>query len=46
MHAIFGASEHCIAVHPSDLAVALTALDAVICIQRAEKARRISIHDF
>ncbi|MEH2138131.1 FAD binding domain-containing protein [Nostoc sp.] len=46
MHAIFGASEHCIAVHPSDLAVALTALDAVICIQGAEKARQISIHDF
>jgi len=46
MHAIFGASEHCIAVHPSDLAVALTVLDAVICIQSAEKTRRISIHDF
>lgn len=46
MHAIFGASEHCIAVHPSDLAVALTALDAIICIQGAEKARHISIHDF
>ncbi|MCW5317275.1 xanthine dehydrogenase family protein subunit M [Nostoc sp. KVJ3] len=46
MHAIFGASKHCIAVHPSDLAVALTALDAVICIQGTEKARRISIHDF
>ncbi|MEH2076092.1 MAG: xanthine dehydrogenase family protein subunit M [Nostoc sp.] len=46
MHAIFGASEHCIAVHPSDLAVALTALDAMICIQGAEKARHISIHDF
>ncbi|MHC5730510.1 MAG: FAD binding domain-containing protein, partial [Nostoc sp.] len=30
MHAIFGVSEDCIAVHPSDLAVALTALDAVI----------------
>ncbi|UKO97261.1 FAD binding domain-containing protein [Nostoc sp. UHCC 0870] len=46
MHAIFGTSEHCIAVHPSDLAVALTALDAVICIQGAEQERRISIHDF
>ncbi|MEH1792512.1 MULTISPECIES: FAD binding domain-containing protein [unclassified Nostoc] len=46
MHAIFGASEHCIAVHPSDLAVALTVLDAMICIQGAEKARQISIHDF
>ncbi|HIK08570.1 MAG TPA: xanthine dehydrogenase family protein subunit M [Trichormus sp. M33_DOE_039] len=46
MHAIFGTSEHCIAVHPSDLAVALTALDAVICIQSTEQNRRVSIHDF
>jgi xanthine dehydrogenase YagS FAD-binding subunit len=30
LHAIFGASDACIAVHPSDLAVALVALDAVI----------------
>jgi xanthine dehydrogenase YagS FAD-binding subunit len=29
-HAIFGASDACIAVHPSDLAVALAALDAVV----------------
>lgn len=46
MHGIFGTSEHCIAVHPSDLAVALTALDAVICIQGLETERRVSIHDF
>ncbi|GAX34161.1 FAD binding domain-containing protein [Nodularia sp. NIES-3585] len=46
MHAIFGASEHCIAVNSSDLAVALTALDAVICIQGLERERRVSIHDF
>jgi xanthine dehydrogenase YagS FAD-binding subunit len=46
MHAIFGASEHCIAVHPSDLAVALMALDAVICTQGLQTERRISIHDF
>ena len=30
MHAIFGASEHCIATHPSDMCVALQALDATI----------------
>src|SRR6188472_4012232 len=29
-HAILGASEHCVAVHPSDMAVAMTALDAQI----------------
>ena len=30
MHAILGASEHCIAVHASDMAVAMTALGAEI----------------
>lgn len=30
MHAILGASEACIAVHPSDMAVAMTALDAQV----------------
>ncbi|WP_405401288.1 FAD binding domain-containing protein [Streptomyces sp. NBC_01104] len=29
-HAILGASEHCIAVHPSDMAVAMSALDAQV----------------
>ncbi|MER6453094.1 xanthine dehydrogenase family protein subunit M [Streptomyces sp900105245] len=29
-HAILGASDHCVAVHPSDMAVALTAFDAVV----------------
>ena len=29
-HAILGTSEHCIATHPSDVAVALVAFDAVI----------------
>ncbi|WP_341527835.1 xanthine dehydrogenase family protein subunit M [Nostoc sp. UHCC 0302] len=46
MHAIFGASEHCIAVNPSDLAVALMVLDAVICIQGVEQEHRIAIDDF
>ena len=31
-HAILGASEHCVAVHPSDMAVALVALDATIIV--------------
>ncbi|WP_322028687.1 xanthine dehydrogenase family protein subunit M [Paraburkholderia sp. J76] len=30
MHAIFGASDHCIATHPSDMCVALEALDATL----------------
>jgi xanthine dehydrogenase YagS FAD-binding subunit len=29
-HAIFGASRHCVATHPSDMAVAMTVLDAVV----------------
>ena len=31
-HAILGASEHCVAAHPSDMAVALAALDAVVVV--------------
>ncbi|WP_369268747.1 xanthine dehydrogenase family protein subunit M [Streptomyces sp. R11] len=34
-HAILGASETCVAVHPSDMAVALTALDAVLHYETA-----------
>lgn len=35
-HAILGTSEHCIALHPSDMAVALRALDARIEVQPAD----------
>jgi len=35
MHAIFGWSEQCVAVHPSDMSVALAALDAVVKVQGA-----------
>ena len=42
-HAIFGASEHCIAVHPSDLAVALTSLDAQVTLQGPDGRRTIAI---
>ncbi|MFD0319145.1 FAD binding domain-containing protein [Streptomyces flavalbus] len=35
-HAILGASDNCVAVHPSDMAVALTALDAVVHYETAE----------
>jgi xanthine dehydrogenase YagS FAD-binding subunit len=44
-HAILGWSEHCVATHPSDMAVALTALDAVICVEGAAGAREIPIGD-
>lgn len=46
-HAILGASEQCIAVHPSDMAVALTALDAEIdTIDASGRTRSIPIVDF
>ena len=46
LHAIFGGSEHCVAVHPSDLAVALVALDAVVEVQGPAGERRIPIGEF
>jgi len=35
-HAILGASEHCVATHPSDMGVALTAFDAVVSYETAQ----------
>jgi xanthine dehydrogenase YagS FAD-binding subunit len=47
MHAIFGWSDKCVAVHPSDMAVALAALDAVVKVQGADgKERSILFTDF
>src|SRR5687768_15721574 len=46
MHAILGASDACIAVHPSDMAVALAALDAVIQVTGVGGDRAIPIADF
>ncbi len=45
-HAILGASAHCIATHPSDLCVALAALDAVVHVRSASAMRRIAFADF
>jgi xanthine dehydrogenase YagS FAD-binding subunit len=42
-HAIFGHSEHCVATHPSDMAVALAALGATVHVQGAGAARTIPI---
>ncbi|MEJ7769329.1 MAG: xanthine dehydrogenase family protein subunit M [Chitinophagaceae bacterium] len=46
MHAIFGASEHCIAVHPSDMCVALLALDAIVVVAGSKGERSIPLGDF
>jgi xanthine dehydrogenase YagS FAD-binding subunit len=43
LHAIFGASSHCMATHASDLAVALLALDARVHVRRHESERVLPI---
>lgn len=45
-HAILGTSRHCIATHPSDVAVALVALDAVVHTRGPNGERAIPIDDF
>ena len=45
-HAVLGTSKHCIATHPSDVAVALTALDAVIHVQNTGGHHAYPIDDF
>lgn len=45
-HAILGTSDQCVATHPSDLAVALVALDAVVVTRDSEGDRRIPVADF
>lgn len=45
-HAILGASPECVAVHPSDMAVALCALDAVVVVQGEDGERRIPVEEF
>jgi xanthine dehydrogenase YagS FAD-binding subunit len=46
MHAIFGASDSCIAVHPSDMCVALAALDATVQVEGPKGKREIKFTDF
>lgn len=47
IHAILGGSEHCIATHPSDMAVALRALDARVEITRPDgTGRSVAVGDF
>jgi xanthine dehydrogenase YagS FAD-binding subunit len=46
MHAILGASEECIATHPSDMAVALAILDAVVAVVGPAGERAIPIGEF
>ncbi|WP_316800395.1 xanthine dehydrogenase family protein subunit M [Pedobacter frigidisoli] len=46
MHAIFGTSDKCIAVHPSDMCVALTALDATVVIAGSKGEHKMLFKDF
>src|SRR4051812_23037553 len=45
-HAILGTSEHCIATHPSDVAVALVAFDADVHLVAQGGERRLPMDDF
>ncbi len=46
LHAVFGGSDACIAVHPSDLAVALLALDATVHLRGPAGDRRVPLDGF
>ncbi len=46
MSAIFGTSDSCIAVHPSDMCVALAALDATVLVEGPKGKREINFTDF
>lgn len=46
MHAILGASEQCLAVHPSDMCVPLAALDAVVEVEGTQGRREIPFTEF
>jgi len=46
MHAILGLSESCIATHPSDMCVALAALDATVHVAGPSGERAMAIADF
>ena len=46
IHAILGASDECVATHPSDMCVALAALEAVVHVEGRAGSRRIEFADF
>ena len=45
-NAVLGTSDHCVATHPSDMAVALAALDATVEVKSARGMRNIALTDF
>ena len=45
IHAILGGSDHCVATHPSDMCVALAALDAIVHVDGPNGARAVKLTD-
>ncbi|WP_405959618.1 xanthine dehydrogenase family protein subunit M [Streptomyces sp. NBC_00024] len=45
-NAVLGTSDDCVATHPSDMAVALAAIDAVVEVRSSRGSRRIALTDF
>jgi xanthine dehydrogenase YagS FAD-binding subunit len=45
-HAILGTSEHCVATHPSDVAVAFAALEATVRLHGPDGERSVAFADF
>ena len=46
IHAVLGGSEQCVATHPSDMAVAMMALEAVVHTRGAKGERQIALNEF
>jgi xanthine dehydrogenase YagS FAD-binding subunit len=46
IHAILGTSEHCIATHPSDMAVAMMALEATVHMRGPQGERNVPLNEF
>ncbi|MDB5802735.1 MAG: oxidoreductase [Betaproteobacteria bacterium] len=46
MHAVLGGSEQCVAVNPSDMNVALAALDATVLLRGPQGERRVALAEF
>jgi xanthine dehydrogenase YagS FAD-binding subunit len=46
IHAVLGGSEHCIATNPSDMAVAMIALEAMVHMSGAQGERKVPLNEF
>jgi len=46
IHAVLGGSDHCVAVHPSDMAVAMMALEATVHTSSPKGGRALALNEF